>query len=192
MTGALLKGRKQPQWLIDKRAAANRGGKRSEETRRLLSEKALLRPKDPMAAERARARFAGKQLSAEHRAKISAALTGIKRSPETRALLSASKSGEKSLWWRGGVALMQRSTTRYKKWRKSILASWDGTCAICKSPVGSDEKIVDHIKAWTPFPELRFETSNGQVLCRPCNVIKTRDELRSYGGRRPKRVSSPA
>ena len=80
-----------------KQSLANRGRKRSAETRAKMSAGQKLRgPRPPRSAEhneKLAAAHRGKPLTAEHRAKISAALTGKHLTPETRMKLSASLTG---------------------------------------------------------------------------------------------------
>lgn len=59
-----------------------------------------------------------------------------------------------------------RSSSKYRKWRRSVLKRDGRKCTIC----GSDKRIeVDHIKSFRWHPLLRFKTSNGRVICNPCH-----------------------
>lgn len=98
-------GRKQTPEAIEKTAAASRGLKRSEETRRRMSEALKGKNTGPWSEER-KARFAelgggmrGKFHSEEAKAKMSAAKRGVKRSSpmpeEQRAKIAAAK---KAYW----------------------------------------------------------------------------------------------
>lgn len=80
------------------------------------------------------------------------------------------RKGENAGNWKGGKTT-EGTRIRYslesKNWRKSILERDDYTCQICKVRGGKLE--VDHIKPFAYFPELRFDLSNGRVLCRECH-----------------------
>lgn len=59
-----------------------------------------------------------------------------------------------------------------EKWniiKKQALALYGAMCHRC----GSIEQInVDHIKPKSKYPQLRFDLSNLQILCWPCNKEK--------------------
>lgn len=79
------------------------------------------------------------------------------------------KKGEEHPYWRGGVSRLDKETRHsyeYASWRKVIL-NRDRKCVWC----GSAENLqVDHIKPFRLFPHLRFDVSNGRVLCRDCHI----------------------
>lgn len=55
----------------------------------------------------------------------------------------------------------------YRKWRKAVLKRDNYECQLCKSK----EKLeCDHLKSWVLFPKLRYEVSNGRVLCKTCHT----------------------
>lgn len=90
---------------------------------------------------------------------------------------SASQVGEKNHQWKGGITDIGRkirNSPEYKEWRRQI-RDRDKVCVLCQ---GSDRLQADHIKASAMFPELRFEISNGRLLCFECH--KKTD---NYGGR---------
>ena len=64
-----------------------------------------------------------------------------------------------------------------KRWlavRYDALKRSSGACELCGA---KDELHVDHIKPRSLFPELAYELSNLQVLCKSCNFGKgNRDE----------------
>ena len=65
-----------------------------------------------------------------------------------------------------------RDSARYKNWRKQVQLRDNFKCVECgyKSKRTKPPDIqVDHIKSWALYPELRFELSNGRVLCRNCH-----------------------
>src|SRR3990172_8111842 len=60
------------------------------------------------------------------------------------------------------------SANKYKRWRTSVFKRDNYTCQGCGIKGGYLE--ADHIKAWSLYPEARFELSNGRTLCRPCHI----------------------
>ena len=69
-----------------------------------------------------------------------------------------------------------RDSFKYKNWRRKVQKRDGFCCTLCgyKSEGTRPPDIqVDHIKSWALYPELRFEVSNGRVLCIPCH--KTTD-----------------
>lgn len=120
--------------------------------------------------------YKGKKLSAEHKAKMSAAHKGHtnkgwKLSIETRKRMSeAAPRGENNRLWRGGITTKNaaiRSSFEYKQWRAEVFNRDDFTCQVCR--VRGVQLHVDHIKPFALFPELRFDIGNGRTLCVPCH-----------------------
>lgn len=86
------------------------------------------------------------------------------------------KSKENNGNWHGGVTLPHKaafSTAIYKQWRKSVFERDNSTCVMC----GQTEGMLhaDHIMPWAYFPELRYEVSNGRVLCLKCHSSVFKD-----------------
>lgn len=88
-------------------------------------------------------------------------------------------SGKKHWAWKGGTydkdrkIDMQRKS--YREWRRSVLERDGFACTWC----GSREKInADHIKPYSLFPDLRYDTSNGRALCESCHRLTD-----TYGNR---------
>lgn len=78
--------------------------------------------------------------------------------------------GEKHYAWKGGITpelVKARNSTTYKRWREAVFSRDDWTCQECQTRGGYLE--ADHIKPFSLFPNLRFETSNGQTLCKECH-----------------------
>ncbi len=81
--------------------------------------------------------------------------------------------GDKSHFWKGGVSKRNHrlrnkimATLEYKNWRRAVLKRDGYKCIICETT----EKVqVDHIKPFAKYPKLRFEVSNGRVLCFDCH-----------------------
>lgn len=103
-------------------------------------------------------------------------------SKETKLKISAALRGEKNHRWRGGItssAYMVRHSLEYKWWRDEIYKRDNNRCVMCgiQGERDSPYLIVDHIKSFHYFPELRLEISNGRVLCRNCH-----SQTETYGG----------
>lgn len=114
---------------------------------------------------------AGKKLSKEHKANISKAAKGRIRTPEHNKKLGLARSGEKSHFWKGGIAAVNANirwkamqTSEYRQWRRAVLERDKNTCQHSDSTC-SGYLHVDHIKAWKHYPELRLDIDNGRVLC---------------------------
>jgi hypothetical protein len=60
-----------------------------------------------------------------------------------------------------------RASTKLQEWRKAVFARDKYTCQKC----GARNCYLQahHIKQFAYHPELRFEVSNGQTLCKPCH-----------------------
>jgi len=62
-----------------------------------------------------------------------------------------------------------------KEWRKVVLRRDGFKCVLCGAKDGDyvNGKMVrlhvDHIKPQRSFPDLRFDVSNGRVLCEECH-----------------------
>lgn len=103
--------------------------------------------------------FKGKKFSSDHSFKISQALSG---KPKPWNL------GKNNPNWQGGrtsVVQMERTTVRYKVW-KDFVFNRDVLCVNCGS---AKNRVAHHIKLYQEFPELKFDTDNGVVLCRSCH-----------------------
>lgn len=80
------------------------------------------------------------------------------------------KSGPESQFWKGGITtenMKIRKSYEYKAWRKSVYQRDNYTCVLCGS---TDRLEADHIKPFSAYPELRFETKNGRLLCHNCHI----------------------
>ncbi len=150
------KGKKQtPEW-IEKKAAAVRG-----------------KPRPSVAGENNP--MFGKKRTEEERKRIGKGRIGIKlppRSPEHRKKLSIALRGEKSSFWKGGIAPINktiRSSSAYKEWRKSVFERDNWTCRECGLRGGILN--ADHIKPFSIYPELRFSVENGRTLCIACHKL---------------------
>lgn len=73
-------------------------------------------------------------------------------------------------FWKGGKTAsskIARTRLEYKLWREAVFRRDDFTCQICGER--GRELNADHIKPFSTFPELRYETDNGRTLCKPCH-----------------------
>ena len=126
--------------------------------------------------------------SPEHCENISIALTGMKRSLETRRKISIiasarklsdeqkekigdSMRGEKHWHWQGGITgaiYSLRKTKEYRHWRDAVLKRDGHKCKKC----GATERRLDahHIFSFTEYPERRFDMGNGITLCVKCHT----------------------
>jgi len=85
---------------------------------------------------------------------------------------SASLSGDKSKFWKGGIAAegrRLRHTAPYFKWSKMIKARDKFTCQRCQTTLLNSLLDAHHILACRQYPELSLEMSNGVTLCRACH-----------------------
>lgn len=92
---------------------------------------------------------------------------------EYKLKMSKMKSGKNSPFWRGGVTdknLLERTSFRYKEWRKAVFERDEYTCQFCGDNRGGNLN-ADHIKPFAFFPELRYELSNGRTLCHDCHKL---------------------
>ena len=111
----------------------------------------------------------------EHRAAIS---NGVKRAgnipPKNEHLV-----GPKHPNWLGGHSTIRQSqfnNPEYKKFHKAVLERDNWTCQDCHNRGG--KLCVHHIKAWGPYPELRYNPDNGITLCVSCHYDRHRDTPR--------------
>ena len=107
-----------------------------------------------------------------------------KRTIENRIRSSRAVSGEKSHFWRGGVTAANQSARRmgassieFRLWKEAVFARDNNTCQMKDDTCGGRLE-ADHIKSWLHFPELRFDVSNGRVLCQHHHR-----QTPNYGGR---------
>lgn len=79
------------------------------------------------------------------------------------------KLGENNPAWKGGVTKERdrvKGSLEYKNWRRGVLERDGHSCQKCGS---SDKLHAHHIKNKKDFPDLIFDVSNGQTLCRNCH-----------------------
>jgi hypothetical protein len=112
--------------------------------------------------------------------------TGMRNTEHQKETLSKLMAGSGNHRYINGSTrsrIAQYRREKYTQWRKSIFERDDYTCQSCFIRPGKGKKVVlnaDHIVRWSLAPELRFELSNGQTLCRECHLEKTRSESREH------------
>ena len=90
--------------------------------------------------------------------------------PWNKGKLNPKIQAEKHWNWQGGLTQKfwdARMTSKYKRWRKSVLERDNYTCQIC----GQKKNLeVDHIKPMAIFKNLSTDIDNGRVLCHSCRI----------------------
>jgi hypothetical protein len=79
-------------------------------------------------------------------------------------------SGENHPNWQGGHSTIRNkahNSAEYIQFRKEVLARDNWTCQHCGKRGGRLQ--VHHVKAWGPYPELRYDVANGIALCLICH-----------------------
>lgn len=82
--------------------------------------------------------------------------------------------GEKAYNWKGGITKKRNKeyhSEKYKAWRKAVFERDNYTCQNCGKKGGHKNLQAHHIKEWTNYPELRYDVSNGQTLCKSCHNL---------------------
>lgn len=145
-----LKGKKQPIEFVKKRAESNQGRKTGDYVEcRFCSNKFYLEPS---------------RLLLDRQRRFCSAI----------CFVNWSKTDDNPTW-RGEEYKMEkklRNSWKYKKWRKCVRERDNSTCLICgykSNGVGYRDIHIDHIDSFALYPEKRFDTGNGRVLCVPCH-----------------------
>ena len=98
----------------------------------------------------------------------------LKGRPAWNKGLKGYHSGNQNPRWKGGITPTNRKireSFEYRAWRISVFRRDKFRCVKC----GNKKNIqADHIKPFRDYPELRFKISNGQTLCFPCHILKTK------------------
>ena len=87
------------------------------------------------------------------------------------------RTGKQNPNWNGGHSPERQceyAKTAWKELAKKILARDGYKCQVCNEGHNRKTKglVVHHIKAWSRYPELRFEPTNLQTLCVKCHKKK--------------------
>ena len=72
--------------------------------------------------------------------------------------------------WKGGVTPKHdaiRKSRTIKKWREAVFKRDDYTCQKCG--IRGGVLHADHVLPFSLYPEMRFDTLNGQTLCISCH-----------------------
>lgn len=83
---------------------------------------------------------------------------------------SATRRGEKSRFWKGGVSSAEtlfRKTLEYRIWRTTVYQRDKRICQLCKAH--ARPAVAHHILMFATHPDLRLEIPNGITLCTPCH-----------------------
>src|SRR5262245_35639694 len=76
------------------------------------------------------------------------------------------RGGANNSRWKGGITPANkriRASEAYKAWRKAVFRRDNYTCIWCGQRGGKLQ--ADHIKAFSQYPELRFDVENALTLC---------------------------
>lgn len=85
--------------------------------------------------------------------------------------------GDKNVNWKGGITPLNhkiRTSPEYVNWRLKILQRDYFCCVNCgyrSKGKKTRDIVVDHIKPFSLYPELRFDINNGRTLCKKCDGI---------------------
>lgn len=119
----------------------------------------------------------GKKLSENHKKNISKSNSQSTKTLEHLKDIGLKHSGKNHWNWKGGITdeLRQlRQTEEYQFWRNKVYARDNWTCQKCNKKL--KDLCAHHIKSFKDYPELRYNVSNGQTLCRSCHK-KVHEEI---------------
>ncbi len=71
-------------------------------------------------------------------------------------------------------------TVKWKTIRSEVIAAYGKVCMKCKCEPEDRDLHVDHIKPKSKYPELIFNKSNLQILCKDCNFEKSNKNETDY------------
>ncbi len=97
---------------------------------------------------------------------------GKTHSPELKKKMADRWRGAGSPAWKGGIAqenIKDRTIAANREWRVLVFKRDKYTCRECGDKTGGNLN-AHHIKHFSEYPSLRFETSNGITLCKPCHI----------------------
>ena len=141
------------QWADGKKKSPMKGRKHSEETKKKMCEN--------------NGKFwLGKHLSKNHKKNVGDGNRGKEISIEHRKKLSKALEGEKSYLWKGGITKENdraRRELEIRLWKRVVLERDNFTCQKCGSQKSGIFNI-HHIRNFAEYPKLRFKTDNGITL----------------------------
>lgn len=112
----------------------------------------------------------GRKHRPESKEKQSAKKKGVPHSFSVRVAKSARLQNVGINEWKGFASSeteRMKKSLEYKHWRKSVFSRDNWTCQGCGQRGGTLH--AHHIKPKSIYPELTFDVSNGQTLCRRCH-----------------------
>lgn len=175
----MRKGQKMTPEQRKRVSDGQRGRKHSEETKRKMS-----------LAGKGNKRWLGKKHSPQTKKKMSLAAKGNKNNlGKKRGPLSLAKKIKISLGltkekefkgFRRKEYQRERGSSRYKKWRASIVERDEYTCQHCGS---KKELEVHHIKNFYHHRDKAYDIDNGLTLCKKCHI-----KVDKYRGRYEKNI----
>lgn len=89
----------------------------------------------------------------------------------SRSCLAKSRTGENAANWNGGIDYENkkaRASSEYEEWRNGVYRRHNWTCQKCQKKCKHDI-VAHHLIPFSISIGLRFNISNGIVLCRSCH-----------------------
>lgn len=108
--------------------------------------------------------------------------------PEWRARVSESMTGEKHWNWQGGKTaehIRERHDPKHKEWSLSVLRKDRWTCQQCGYK--GRNLVAHHVIPFSESREKRYDVSNGICLCRSCHCEIHKPRLGTGKTKPPKR-----
>lgn len=103
-------------------------------------------------------------------------ISGLKAGGWNKGIPNENWKGEKNPNWAGGVTPENekiRHSIEYQEWRMAVLRRDHFKCVNCghRGTGKYKDLIVDHIKPFSKYPELRMALGNGRTLCAKCDDL---------------------
>lgn len=83
--------------------------------------------------------------------------------------ISGAKSHLYKPWLTDADRMFDRNFLEMRELRKAVLSRDNYTCGVCS--VRGGKMVAHHVFSWHDNKLLRFETSNGETLCRNCHLM---------------------